>query len=257
MRITDRKARLFASGCCRRLWSLVDAPHCRRLLQIDEGLHSVRNMQRDQPSPISCHQAIELAERSADEVVAPDELKFLSESALSFSFIAEDYCACYDESVGPFDAEAVATGEAASAVYHACKYYGSSVDAFGRATGAFDCLWGVVWDAALAVAYLRSTGYGGANAGGDPHERAMHCALLRDIVGNPYRPATLDPAWLTPKVTALATSIYNDRAFDRMPILADALEDAGCDNSHVLEHCRGPGLHCRGCWVVDLILDKC
>ncbi len=57
-------------------------------------------------------------------------------------------------------------------------------------------------------------------------------------------------------VAALAQTIYADRAFDRLPILADALEEAGCDNADILTHCRGDGPHVRGCWVVDLILGK-
>jgi hypothetical protein len=57
-------------------------------------------------------------------------------------------------------------------------------------------------------------------------------------------------------VNHLAQAIYTDRAFDRMPILADALEDAGCTNQDILEHCRGGGEHVRGCWVVDLLLAK-
>ena len=80
--------------------------------------------------------------------------------------------------------------------------------------------------------------------------------VLRCIVGNPFRPATLDPSWLTSTVVALARGIYEDRAFDRMTILADALQDAGCDSEDVLNHCRGPGPHVRGCWVVDLVLGK-
>jgi hypothetical protein len=81
-------------------------------------------------------------------------------------------------------------------------------------------------------------------------------ALLHDIFGNPFRPVTLNSAWRTSNVTALAQSIYDDRAFDRMPILADALEDAGCDNADMLNHCRQPGVHVRGCWVVDLGLGR-
>ena len=86
------------------------------------------------------------------------------------------------------------------------------------------------------------------------HPRASH--LARDIFGNPFRPAALDPSWLTSTVVTLARGIYEERAFDRMPILADALQDAGCDNEDVLNHCRGPGPHVRGCWVVDLVLGK-
>jgi hypothetical protein len=86
--------------------------------------------------------------------------------------------------------------------------------------------------------------------------RRACAAAMRDIFGNPFRPATLDPSWLTSTVVALARGIYEERAFDRMPILADALQDAGCDNEDVLNHCRGPGPHVRGCWVVDLVLGK-
>ena len=84
----------------------------------------------------------------------------------------------------------------------------------------------------------------------------MQLALLRAIFGNPFRPVAVDPAWPTSDVVALAKGIYEERAFDRMPILADALQDAGCDNEDILSHCRGPGPHVRGCWVVDLVLGK-
>jgi hypothetical protein len=80
--------------------------------------------------------------------------------------------------------------------------------------------------------------------------------LLYDIFGNPFRPVTVDLSWLTATVVSLAQAIYDERAFDRLPILADALEDAGCTNSNFLNHCRQPGEHVRGCWCVDLILGK-
>ncbi len=81
--------------------------------------------------------------------------------------------------------------------------------------------------------------------------------LLRDIIGNPFRkPPRVKPEWFSETVVALAAGIYSERAFDRMPILADALEDAGCDNNDILNHCRVEGPHARGCWVVDLILGK-
>jgi hypothetical protein len=83
-----------------------------------------------------------------------------------------------------------------------------------------------------------------------------HRELLRDIFGNPFRPVAFDPAWRTSTAVALAKGIYADRAFDRLPILADALQDAGCENADVLDHCRGLGPHARGCWVVDLVLGK-
>jgi hypothetical protein len=86
---------------------------------------------------------------------------------------------------------------------------------------------------------------------------AEQVALLREIFGNPFRPVAVDPAWLTSDVLALARGIYEEKAFDRMPILADALQDAGCANEDVLTHCRDvTQLHVRGCWVVDLVLGK-
>jgi hypothetical protein len=80
--------------------------------------------------------------------------------------------------------------------------------------------------------------------------------LVRDIFGNPFRLVTLDPNWCTSAATALAAQMYDSRDFSAMPILADALEDAGCTNAEILDHCRGPGPHVRGCWVVDLVLGK-
>jgi hypothetical protein len=81
--------------------------------------------------------------------------------------------------------------------------------------------------------------------------------LLRDIFGNPYRPVKLKPAWRTAAVVGLAQTMYESRDFAAMPVLADALEDAGCDNPHVLAHCRGPtAFHVRGCWAVDLVLGR-
>jgi hypothetical protein len=80
--------------------------------------------------------------------------------------------------------------------------------------------------------------------------------LLREHRGNPFCPVSLDARWLTPTVVALAKTIYSDRAFDRLPILADALEESGCTKAEILDHCRGPGPHVRGCWAVDLILGK-
>lgn len=94
--------------------------------------------------------------------------------------------------------------------------------------------------------------------GEDGGKGAMQSRLLRDIFGrpHPFPQVGMNRGWLTADMVALASSIYEDRAFDRMPILADALEDGGCDSAEVLTHCRGSGPHVRGCWVVDLILSK-
>lgn len=87
--------------------------------------------------------------------------------------------------------------------------------------------------------------------------RAIQSGFARDIFGNPFRPVAADPAWLTSDVVALARGIYEDRAFERLPILADALQDAGCGDEQILAHCRDPqAAHVRGCWIIDLVLGK-
>ncbi|HEV3439785.1 MAG TPA: hypothetical protein VG122_20635 [Gemmata sp.] len=81
-------------------------------------------------------------------------------------------------------------------------------------------------------------------------------AFISDIFGNPFHPVSIDQSWLTPTVLALAQQMYDSRDFSAMPILADALQDADCDNEDVLNHCRQLGEHIRGCFVVDLLLGK-
>jgi hypothetical protein len=87
-------------------------------------------------------------------------------------------------------------------------------------------------------------------------ELATQADLLRDIFGNPFRELKSDPVWFTSDVLALARGMYAGRDFSAMPILADALQDAGCDNEELLAHCREAREHVRGCWVVDLLLGK-
>ncbi|MCE9529888.1 MAG: hypothetical protein K8T89_01910 [Planctomycetes bacterium] len=85
---------------------------------------------------------------------------------------------------------------------------------------------------------------------------AEQAKLIREVSGNPFRPVAIDDRWLTSTVVDIAEAIYEERAFDRMPILSDALMDAGCDSEEMITHCRGNGPHVRGCWVVDLLLGK-
>jgi hypothetical protein len=88
------------------------------------------------------------------------------------------------------------------------------------------------------------------------HQRKP-AVLLRCIFGHQFRPILfVDPSWLTPTVKALGLAIYTERSFADLPVLADALEEAGCGNADILNHCRQPGEHARGCWVVDLLLGK-
>src|SRR5262249_4150650 len=87
-------------------------------------------------------------------------------------------------------------------------------------------------------------------------ETGAQAALVRDIFRCAFRPVPVVPGWLTTTSVAVAESISDVRAFHRLPILADALEDAACDNADILNHCRQQGVHVRGCWVVDLVLNK-
>jgi hypothetical protein len=97
----------------------------------------------------------------------------------------------------------------------------------------------------------------------EKRERKQLARVLREIVGNAFTPPRFESAWRTGNVVALAGGIYGERAFDRMPILADALLDADCDEEAILRHCRGTELgvkeqpqHIRGCWVIELILNR-
>ena len=88
-------------------------------------------------------------------------------------------------------------------------------------------------------------------------EYLVQAGMLRDIFGPlPSHPVPVDPAWLTSTVVALARQVYESGDFTPMPVLADALQDAGCEREDILSHCRSDGRHVRGCWVVDLLLGK-
>jgi hypothetical protein len=158
---------------------------------------------------------------------------------------------------------------------HAAALVGGHGNAEPRLqTEALDVLFGaLVTDPVLAVnqgglgvtIFLGSIAYESGQYGGDPYaieyawevEGWSLIPPLRDIVGNPFRSVTFNPAWRTSDVLALAGGIYDELAFDRMPILADALQDAGCDSEAILSHCRDvQQTHVRGCWVVDLVLGK-
>jgi hypothetical protein len=90
-------------------------------------------------------------------------------------------------------------------------------------------------------------------------EAAAQADLVRDLFGNPFRRLCVPKAWLRTtgqQAVEIARAIYEDRSFDELGILADALEEAGCTDIDVLEHLRGPGAHVRGCWAIDLIVGK-
>jgi hypothetical protein len=206
---SDRKLRLFAVACCRRVWGFLSNEHSRR--------------------------AVEVAERFADGLADQDELERAFRAG-------KDAYMNRDPSIPHSDA--------ALAAFMAC------VGLPGNAA---------VYVSAHSVYAIKNCQI--ENEPGTPahlvesreiaQQNRILCGLLQDFYGPlPFRPVTPDPDWLTSSVVALAEGIYAERAFDRLPILADALQDAGCENADILAHCRSDGPHVRGCWVVDLVLGK-
>jgi hypothetical protein len=186
-RASERKLRLFACACCRRLWHLLGDARSRA--------------------------AVEMAERYADGLATEVEL-----------------AAVHVEAGAAVPAQPASWSAASHAAYLA-----------------------FVTAAAHAPYAARQV------AGGVPWGAGARRELLREVIGNPFRPARLDPAWLcwdAGTVRRLALGIYEERAFERLPVLGDALEEAGCADETLLAHCRGGALHVRGCWLVDLLLGK-
>jgi hypothetical protein len=116
------------------------------------------------------------------------------------------------------------------------------------------CTWKThAWTTAAVAELLREV----VNLPGE--EETAQAELLRDLAGNPFRKVAWRPKWAQGgdrQAGKLAESIYEARSFEEMPILADALEDAGCAEAAILEHLRGPGPHTRGCWALDLVLAR-
>jgi hypothetical protein len=122
-----------------------------------------------------------------------------------------------------------------------------------RARGYEAARGGRAWPPYSAVETLLGDGLGACR----PASRKQRCDLLRDLFGPlPFREVRVDPSWLTPAAVPIARGAYEGRDFTALPVLADALEEAGCDQPDVLGHLRGPGPHVRGCWAVDLLLGK-
>jgi hypothetical protein len=202
---SDRKLRLFACACCRRVWRLL----------IDER----------------SRKAVEIAEQVADRTVienAPTE-KERRDAVLAAHAVAEQYS-------------------------RSSKFYSAEMGA-AAARSAVSRQRALASNAAVFAAHALSREGTAAIAA----ESRAQASMLRDLFGNPFRPVTVERAWLSwhdGTIVKLAQSIYDGRAFDRLPVLADALEEAGCTNAEILAHCRQPGEHVRGCWVVDLLLGK-
>jgi hypothetical protein len=209
-KVGDRKRRLFAAACCRRIWHLLTDERSR--------------------------QAVEVAERYADGQATEEELATAAEGAckawdadLGRSSITEDEPGCMDDQIPDL---------ASQAAYNVALPLG---------------WWGA------APAFVEPDITARAISATERAESAAHCALLREIHGNPFRTVVLDPAvrvWNGETIVKLAQAINDSRRFGDLPILADALEEAGCTNADILHHCRQLGEHVLGCWVLDLILAR-
>jgi hypothetical protein len=128
-------------------------------------------------------------------------------------------------------------------------------DAIHRAMGSYhDYVWDSVWESRNPYATTEQ-----AQDQARRQSDADLAVLLFDIFGNPFRPVSIDPSWLTwhdGLLVSMARQMYDSSDFRDMPVLGDALEEAGCQDQSILGHCRSGGVHGRGCWVVDLVLGK-
>lgn len=211
-----RKRRLFACTCCRRAWHL-----------LPEGIF------RD---------TIQLVECVAEGCNQPIELKAVHEHLRQLR-IGEILPR------RPRAPGAVAAFEAVRSLVRGEEGKAATLISYALAEEKF-------WSDHSGALNLQSAKVFNALKEAESSKQAL---LLRDIFGNPYRTisvATRCLSWNDRIVPRLAQAIYDEHAFDRLPILADALEEAGCTDADILNHCRQPGEHVRGCWVVDLLLGK-
>jgi hypothetical protein len=217
----ERKLRLFACACCRRVWHLL-------------GDAGSRN-------------AVDLAEQYADGTITKKALSSACGAAYS---VAEQ-----SRKLAVDSREACARRNAARAAYYASRLTKRVITEPRRATpSAAWANWATARDVAWN-AWLYSNDAARAVGLSADYWSAAH-SLLIELFNNPFRPVAWSAEWRSDTALAMARQMYESREFGPMPILADALEDAGCDNPDILGHCRDEGPHVRGCWVVDLLLGK-
>ena len=208
---SNRKLRLFACACCRGIWQLLTDERSR--------------------------EAVEAAERFADGLIRKKELKvaLAAASRMPNGPMSEEETAAYAVArlAVPY------AGGAAESVLEVVVHVGLTPKERQQSEKYRDLDLRYMEPEPARALYQAIWG-----------RRCRECSdLLREVIGNPFRPLTLDPAWSTPAVVQLARSLYEEQRFEDMPVLADALEEAGCQDAAVLGHCRGPGPHVRGCWV--------
>ena len=190
------------------------------------GVAAVTHAWKGLTLPDVVRQAVEVAERFADGRATPGEL------------MAARMAVYRDRSLSEFGSE----GDDSLSLFRPPAV--SLTDNAALASG-FD-----------AAEHAHVFVHGRGEPGGVLAYAVAAAALFRDVFGNPFRSVAFDPAWRSATAVGVARSMYEARDFAAMPVLADALEEAGCANGDVLAHCRGEGPHVRGCWVVDLILGK-
>jgi hypothetical protein len=223
-----RKFRLFAVACCRRISPLI--------LKTKLG-----------------YRAVMAAERMADHLNVSEDLGQLYESLSYEAFCWID--GCHEKKLNQmlfYAAYAACDGLEDEDSFRANTPTDRNLSGLGLMNVSSNVAW-------AAAHWERRNDLDAAKAEVFRRESLEHVNLAHDIFGNPFRPAVIDPACLTwdfKTVPKIAQAIYDDRAFDRLRILADALEEADCTDADILDHCRQPGEHVRGCWVVDLLLDK-
>jgi hypothetical protein len=213
---SERKVRLFACACCRRISHFLTHERSREAVEVGERFADGNATLEDLAST---HDAAYEIDRDGPWVSVPGE-------SLDTYEVRMAHCC------------------AAKAAVHAARPDGMDYG-FGK----------LPYDAVSAFLHAARPAALTSPRFVNEHYREQ-TILLREIFGNPFRPVTISPHWLTPTVASIAQAIYTDRAFDRLPILADALEEAGCANADILTQCQGPWPHVRGCWVVDVILGK-
>jgi hypothetical protein len=233
--VSPRKLRLFACACVRRVWHFVR----------DERLQK----------------AVELAENYADGRVSWWTLYIANKRALKAAKAARQTQA--PPWIENFESATFAAYYAGLAVekaaFAAC--YTSVTDGGIASWHASLCAMSVAADYALQIAGPESEeNFASIHNSAQAREGMEQASLLRCIFGNPFHPLPrIDNAWLSWNeglATMLASAIYQERAFERMPILADALEEGGCDLNELIDHLRTPSPHSRGCWVLDVLLGK-
>jgi hypothetical protein len=220
-KVSDRKIRLFAVACTRRVWHLLEDERSRM--------------------------AVEIAELFADSLVGIGEYRDAVRRA--YEAAEELRSRAYAPEKRDRDHALVAATQAASAAAGAPRRHGVwdlDMPLYRMARDVANVAeFAIRWDPRSREDHSRAD-----------QESAFQAVILRDIVGDPDRPVVLDPIWLMPTAIKIAEAIYAERAFDRMPYLGDVLEQEGCTSTVVLEHCRSEAPHVRGCWVVDLVLGR-